>query len=225
MTAQLFSSPCKVGFVGLVGENVLDTTSGECFTREQTAWIVSTARDIVGGKEKLGLRSYAQCIQCCETKNNKWQYSYQVQTAKVTDFYDCDPAILDRPLHHSSFQAKQKRLGVSYQSMITSACCLETLSFCRQPVTSFSPMIPLKLSLSGKQFQHFADNDPNKNIPSYLHEACMHKLVATCDFVQSYDSSDVISQWHAIRLSFADNDPSKDIPSYLQLRRRINMDT
>uniref|UniRef100_A0A0E0MCG7 Uncharacterized protein n=1 Tax=Oryza punctata TaxID=4537 RepID=A0A0E0MCG7_ORYPU len=157
--------------------------------------------------------------------SNKWQYSYQVQTAKVTDFYDCDPAILDRPLHHSSFQAKQKRLGVSYQSMITSACCLETLSFCRQPVTSFSPMIPLKLSLSGKQFQHFADNDPNKNIPSYLHEACMHKLVATCDFVQSYDSSDVISQWHAIRLSFADNDPSKDIPSYLQLRRRINMDT
>ncbi|EEE51658.1 hypothetical protein OsJ_32975 [Oryza sativa Japonica Group] len=48
---------------------------------------------------------------------------------------------------------------------------------------------------------------------------------ATCDFVQSYDSSDVKSQWHEIRLRFADNDPSKDIPSHLHLRRRINMDT
>ncbi|KAG8089077.1 hypothetical protein GUJ93_ZPchr0011g27457 [Zizania palustris] len=34
--------------------NVLDT-SGECATREQTAWLVSTACDIVARKEKLGM--------------------------------------------------------------------------------------------------------------------------------------------------------------------------
>lgn len=128
--------------------------------------------------------------------------------------------------------------------MITSACCFKPLFFCnRQPVILFSPMIPLKLSLSGKQFQHFADNDPNKKLKFLLifmklpctsllcititSDCCFKSLLlqATCDFVQSYDSSDVKSQWHEIRLRFADNDPSKDIPSHLHLRRRINMDT
>uniref|UniRef100_A0A0E0IYE8 Uncharacterized protein n=2 Tax=Oryza nivara TaxID=4536 RepID=A0A0E0IYE8_ORYNI len=74
-------------------------------------------------------------------------YSNKVQTAKVTDFYDCDPANPGQPFAPFLFFKRSKK---------------------RQPVILFSPMIPLKLSLNGKQFQHFADNDPNKKLKFLL---------------------------------------------------------